>query len=134
MSSSSMRIINSSSTTRIRLAGPVDCGCVADVILQPPMDTSVEPKDHVKQPAREAGWRAALASAYSGGIRPRLAVSVVPKGGRVKGSPRLARKRTPPAGHGEVVAPPAATDRTPGRSVTVPVPFHWGRFAARPHN
>src|SRR4051812_43095038 len=45
MSSSSIRIISSSSTTRIRLAEVADCNCVADVILYPPMDTPVE-ADH----------------------------------------------------------------------------------------
>src|SRR3954452_5519558 len=43
MSSSSIRIISSSSTTRIRLAGGADCNGVADVILYPPMDTPVTP-------------------------------------------------------------------------------------------
>src|SRR3954447_6733310 len=43
MSSSSIRIISSSSTTRIRLAGGADCNGVADVILYPPMDAPVTP-------------------------------------------------------------------------------------------
>jgi hypothetical protein len=49
-----MRIINSSSTTRIRMAGVSDCGCMADVILDPPMDTSVECADQGSRKADQA--------------------------------------------------------------------------------
>src|SRR6476619_7657616 len=111
MSSSSIRIISSSSTTRIRLAGVADCNCVADVILYPPMDTPVESTDH-------APLRNRRVERCARGISPLKAHSPGPgiplarKQWFSQGQSRPAAGTTPAGRQGEVEALLVKTDGT----------------------